>query len=175
MKTMYVFTGNNGSGKSTYRDLIKSKLDSKIDIDLDAIEKKMKEQGVLNYKKESGKEALRLFQELVGGEESFSTETTISSNVSIRQVKEAMRNGFYIVVYHLYLESVEYNLERIDLRVKNGGHFIPKEDVLRRDARVKRNVEKLKEMADELFLIDNSEREPIIKEIYKNGICIFNK
>lgn len=39
MKTLYVFAGNNGSGKSAYRSLMKNEIFSELDIDNDYIER----------------------------------------------------------------------------------------------------------------------------------------
>lgn len=58
MKTLYVFAGNNGSGKSAYRSLMKNEIFSELDIDNDYIERILRSDNVLNSKKESGKRTI---------------------------------------------------------------------------------------------------------------------
>lgn len=55
MCTLYVFAGNNGSGKSTFRSLILDKMDSDINVDTDLIAKNMKLNHVNNPQIKAGK------------------------------------------------------------------------------------------------------------------------
>ncbi len=57
--TMFVFAGNNGSGKSTIRNLIVDRLGVSVNIDPDALSHKINNGHPQNSKVSAGKEALR--------------------------------------------------------------------------------------------------------------------
>jgi predicted ABC-type ATPase len=62
--------------------------------------------------------------------ESFAVETTLRSDVAIKQAKEAKDAGFRIEMYYIATENISINLERIIGRAGGGGHSAP-EDTLR--------------------------------------------
>lgn len=153
---MYVFAGNNGSGKSTFRSLLIDKLGIEINIDPDAIARRLDRLNFESKRMAAGREALKLVNECINTRKSFSIETTLSGNVAIRQIKEAKRNGFEVTMFFLGLEDVNKNIERVALRVKNGGHGIPTEDILRRHKRSLENLIQNIEHIDNLLVVDNS-------------------
>lgn len=149
---MYVFAGNNGSGKSTFRNLIAEKQGIQTNVDPDSLAKKYAE----NKEIRAGREAIRLIESLIIGKMNFSMETTLSGRLPLRQIESAKNNGFKIIIYYMGVEKLSINLNRIRQRVEQGGHNIPKEDVLRRESRSLNNLMKLVFVADEIHLIDNT-------------------
>ena len=76
-------------------------------------------------------------------------------------MKEAKINGYEVIIYFLYLDSVKDNLKRIQKRVKMGGHSIPKESVLRRHPRCFNNFWNLyRPLCDNWFILNNSKKKP---------------
>lgn len=71
--------------------------------------------------------------------------------------------GYKIVIIYSYLDTPEFCENRIKVRVLNGGHNIPKEDIIRRFYRSKENFWKLyKDMADEWNMFYNGTSEYIL-------------
>jgi len=135
---MYVFAGNNGSGKSTFRNLIAEKQGIQTNVDPDSLAKKYTE----NKEIRAGREAIRLIEGLIIGRMDFSMETTLSGRLPLRQIDSAKKNGFKIIIYYMGVEKLSINLNRIRQRVEQGGHNIPEEDVLRRESRSLNNLMK---------------------------------
>jgi len=63
----------------------------------------------------------------------FGFETTLSGKSYLRLLKELkQRKGYNIHLFFLWISSVKLALERIELRVQQGGHNIPEAVVRRR-------------------------------------------
>lgn len=153
---MYVFAGNNGSGKSTFRSLLIDKLGIEINIDPDAIARRLDPLNPESKRLAAGRKVLELVSECINERKSFSIETTLSGNNAIKQIKEARDNGFEVTMFFLGLKDVNKNIERVALRVKNGGHDIPTKDILRRHTRSLENLIQNVEHIDNLLIVDNS-------------------
>ncbi|WP_176448639.1 hypothetical protein [Lentibacillus sp. CBA3610] len=54
------------------------------------------------------------------------------------------------------LNNVSKNIERVAMRVRNGGHHIPTEDILRRDETSFKHLYECAPIIDNIVLIDNS-------------------
>lgn len=81
---------------------------------------------------QAGRAALRYIAEMIETRQSFIFETTLSSQQSIRLMRDAKSAGFTIGLYYVALDSVERNVERVRQRVMKGGHDIPEENIRRR-------------------------------------------
>ncbi|MDQ0220851.1 hypothetical protein ELQ35_21090 [Peribacillus cavernae] len=153
---MYVFAGNNESGKSTFRNLLIDKLGVEINIDPDGIARRIDPLNPESKRLEAGKSAIKMVKECIKEGNTFSIETTLAGNTAINQMKSAKKGGFEITMFFLGLEDVRQNIERVALRVKNGGHHIPTEDILRRHTKSKKNLINNLELIDNLLVLDNS-------------------
>jgi len=91
----------------------------------------------------------------------FAIESTLSGLGYISRLKNWKQRGYRVEVIYLTLPSPEVALRRIALRVQQGGHGIPKADVVRRFQRSWINFQKLyKPMADAWLVYDDSEDKP---------------
>jgi predicted ABC-type ATPase len=73
--------------------------------------------------------------------------------------------GFRIETIYLKLRSTQLSLRRIAVRVHQGGHDVPREDVLRRFGRSGENFERVyRPLADRWTVYDNSGAEPQLLE-----------
>lgn len=140
--TMYVFAGNNGSGKSTIRNLLIDKLGIEINIDADSIARRLNPNYPESKQFAAGKEAVKMVYECINESKSFSIETTLGGKNAIRQMKQAKVMGF--------------NITRVALRVKNGGHDIPTKDILKRNETSMRNLLNNLDLINNLIVVDNS-------------------
>jgi predicted ABC-type ATPase len=87
----------------------------------------------------------------------FAFESTLSGLTYISRLKRWKSAGYRIEIVFLRLASVQLAFRRIAARVKQGGHDVPRADVLRRFARGWTNFETAyKPLADAWKIYDNS-------------------
>jgi hypothetical protein len=76
----------------------------------------------------------RLFESFVSDyivrRASFAVETTLRSSITFDQAATARREGFFIEMHYLALDTFARHVERIKIRADKGGHSAP-ESVLR--------------------------------------------
>ncbi|ASA19825.1 zeta toxin family protein [Paenibacillus donghaensis] len=169
--TMFVFAGNNGSGKSTIRNLIVDRLGVSVNIDPDALARKINNGHPEKSKVSAGKEAIRIARECIRKKWDFTVETTLAGGNVIRQMRDAKEQGFEIIVFYVGLGDVRLNIERVALRVKNGGHHIETEDIVRRNVTSMNNLVSHLDLIDQLIVVDNSKADgEFILEADKSGI-----
>ncbi|WP_342481310.1 zeta toxin family protein [Paenibacillus sp. FSL L8-0340] len=169
--TMFVFAGNNGSGKSTIRNLIVDRLGVSVNIDPDALARKINNGHPEKSKVSAGKEAIRIARECIRNKWDFTVETTLAGGNVVRQMRDAKEQGFEIIMFYVGLGDVRLNIERVALRVKNGGHHIETEDIVRRNVTSMNNLLSHLDLIDQLIVIDNSRADgEFILEADKSGI-----
>ncbi|MDT9754871.1 zeta toxin family protein [Heyndrickxia coagulans] len=171
----YVFAGNNGSGKSTIRNLIIDKIGIDINIDPDATARKIDPDNPESKRVTAGKEVIKSVNEYIQEGKDFSIETTLAGGNVIRQMEKAKAMGYKITMFYVALNNVNQNIERVAMRVKNGGHDIPTEDILRRNKTSFEHLYNYATMADDLVLIDNSLDDGEIVLEVNDGQITFEK
>lgn len=118
---------------------------------------------------EAGKVLLGRVRQLIEEKFSFALETTLSGKSYVDLIHRAKAMGFTIRLYYIYLNSVELSINRIEDRVRKGGHNVPCEIVMRRYERSLKNLFSLYlPLADEWELFDNSGSECRLIAV-KNG------
>ena len=126
---------------------------------------------------EAGRIMLKRLDELLSNGENFAFETTLATKSYKNKVKVAKENGFKVILLFFWLRNVELAIERVKIRVKEGGHNIP-EDVIRR-----RYVNGIKnlfgiyiQIVDEAMIFDNSidEYEMIAEKKMSNEFFVYN-
>ena len=96
---------------------------------------------------------------------SFAFETTLSGIAYVARLRKWRAAGYRIEIAYLKIESPQLALKRIDARVKQGGHNVAREDVLRRFGRSWLNFERLyRSLADAWWVYDNSGLIPKLLE-----------
>lgn len=149
-KNAIFILGLNGAGKSTIRDDIASAQDILI-IDPDKI---AKEHNCNSFR--AGKIALRMFDNAIKNNKSFLIESTLSSNSIINQIEKAKKNSYSVRAYFIGLKSLNNYIDRVNNRVKNGGHNIAENIIRRRLDKTYNNIKKLFPIVNYLRVIDNS-------------------
>lgn len=162
----FVFAGNNGSGKSTLRSLIVDKIGVDINIDPDAIARRIDPENPEQRRVSAGKEVIRSVMNYIAERKNFSIETTLAGKNAIKQIKMAKAAGYEITMFYIALNDVQQNIERVAMRVKNGGHHIPTPDIIRRNETSFKHLYDYCDLLDNLILIDNSKADgSVIMEI----------
>jgi len=106
----------------------------------------------------AGRLFLAELDRLAKARQDFAFESTLSGLTYVTRLKRWKSSGYKIEIIFLRLGSVQLALRRIAARVKQGGHNVPHEDVLRRFDRGWKNFEKIyKLLADSWAVYDNSD------------------
>jgi predicted ABC-type ATPase len=96
---------------------------------------------------------------------SFAFESTLSGLNYVNRLKRWKSIGYRIEIIFLRLPSVRLALRRISVRVKQGGHDVPRADAIRRFARSWNNFQNVyRLLADEWTVYDNSLDKPRVLE-----------
>ncbi|MCR2820051.1 zeta toxin family protein [Lederbergia panacisoli] len=80
---LYVFAGNNGSGKSTIRNLLIDKIGVEINIDPDAISRRIDPINPESKRVTAGKEVIKSVSRYIEEGRDFSIETTLAGGNAI--------------------------------------------------------------------------------------------
>ena len=91
----------------------------------------------------------------------FGFETTLAGKTYLKLLNELKQKGYSIHLFFLWIKSVKLALERIELRVQQGGHSIPEATVRRRFRRGILNFfHEYQPIVDSWVIFDNSEEIP---------------
>ena len=108
---------------------------------------------------------LREVERLASERVDFAFETTLSGRTYVRRVEAWKQAGYRIEIVFLGLNSVDLALRRIETRVRQGGHDVPKRDVRRRFRRGWENFHEVyRPMAESWVVYDNSGTSPQLSE-----------
>ena len=100
----------------------------------------------------------------------FGFETTLSGKTYVKLLKGLKEGGYLIHIFFLWITDVELALERIKLRVRNGGHYIPEAIVRRRFGRSLLNFLRVcKPLADSWTIFNNSGDVPKMIAFEESG------
>ncbi len=152
---LYIIAGANGSGKSTLASELLPSENIEF-LNADDIAKTICPENIESVKIQAGKIVLKKLEELLNKKNSFAIETTLSGKNHIKTIQKAKMLGFITVLIYSYLDNPLMCENRIKIRVLNGGHNIPKYDIIRRFYRSKENFWNLyKDIVDEWNLFYN--------------------
>lgn len=96
---------------------------------------------------------------LVERNESFVFETVFSdaAGEKLMFLEEAARRGFEVVLCFIALESAAQSIERVAMRVSQGGHDVPDEKLQARYPRTIRNLREACRRLPTVLIFDNSD------------------
>jgi predicted ABC-type ATPase len=113
----------------------------------------------------AGRLFLKELDRLSNARVDFSFESTLSGLTYLSRIKLWKSSGYRIELVYLRLASTQLALRRIAARVRQGGHNVPRADVLRRFERGWRNfTATYRLLADSWAVYDNSGDQPILLE-----------
>jgi predicted ABC-type ATPase len=102
---------------------------------------------------------------LAKARQDFAFESTLSGRTYLPLLRRWKAGGYRIELVFLSLPSVELALQRIAARVRQGGHDVPRADVVRRFNRSWRNFQLIyRELADMWAIYDNAGKSPRLLE-----------
>ena len=113
----------------------------------------------------AGRLVLAELDRLAKARADFAFESTLSGIGYVARLKRWRAAGYRIEMVFLHLPSPRLALRRIAARVKQGGHNVPRADVLRRFARGWKNFQTVyRPLADAWAVYDNSGANPRLIE-----------
>jgi len=160
----YIIAGPNGAGKTTFANEflpIEAECLNFINADLIA-------QGLSPFQPnkmaiEAGRLMIQNINECVKKSESFAFETTLSGKGYINKISNWKTKQYEIIIYYLKVPTVKFAIERVKLRVSQGGHNVPEQDIIRRFERSWINFQQIyKPLADSWIVFDTSGNQPVI-------------
>lgn len=161
-----VIAGPNGAGKTTFaREFLPKDADIVHFVNADLIAG-----GISPLRPElaaiaAGRLFLRELDRLAAERASFAFESTLSGLTYVARLKRWRSLGYRIEIVYLKVSSVSLALRRIAMRVRQGGHSVPRKDVLRRFKRGLEHFESIyRPLADRWSVYDNSSSEPKLLE-----------
>lgn len=168
---LYVIAGPNGAGKTTFArkflpDYAKCLEFVNVDLIAGGLSPFDPERAALK----AGRIMLEQIHSLAQRGAGFGFETTLSGRTYVKLLQEMKKRRYLIHIFFLWISDVELALERIRLRVRNGGHHIPESIVRRRFDRSLPNFLRFyKALADSWTIFDNSGDTPRIIAFEESG------
>lgn len=160
-----VIAGANGSGKTTFaREYLLN--DAKVVhfVNADLIAAGISPLQPQKAAMAAGRLFIAELDRLACARVSFSFETTLSGLAHLARLKRLEASGYRIELLFLRLNSSQLALRRVAARVRQGGHDVPRADVLRRFKRGWQNFPAYRALADSWAVYDNSGVAPVLIE-----------
>ena len=101
-------------------------------------------------------EGVRLLQRAIAERKDFAFETTLGANTIPRLLAQAASHSIEIYIWYVGLSSPELHIERVQARVRRGGHDIAAEHIHRRFEHSRLNLIELMPHLTALRIYDNS-------------------
>jgi len=108
---------------------------------------------------------LREIDRLAKARADFAFESTLSGLTYVRRLESWRREGYRVEIVYLRLKSSQLALRRVAARVRQGGHDVPRADVVRRYSRGWKNFQLIyRPLADPRAIYENSGQSPQLLE-----------
>lgn len=161
-----VIAGPNGAGKTTFaRDFLPNEAGVTVFVNADLIALGLSPLKPSDAAIAAGRVFLTELDRLTKARASFAFERTLSGLGYVSRLRRMKRLGYRIEIVYLRLSSPRLALRRIAARVRQGGHDIPRQDVLRRFGRSWSNFETVyRQIADVWSVYDNSHDTGVLLE-----------
>lgn len=132
-KKILMIAGPNGAGKTTMTlELIRSCSMLYEFINADEIARGLAPKHPESMALTASKLMIKRLKELLDADQSFAFETTASGTNYVKHLKSAKVKGYEISLTFLWLSKPEEAVKRVAQRVKQGGHHVPEETIVRR-------------------------------------------
>jgi len=168
-KRIVIIAGPNGAGKTTFaREFLPNEANCPIFVNADLIAAGLSPFAPELAAFKAGRLMLEEIAAYVNRGESFAFETTLSGLTYLQMIPVWRDSGYTVELAFLSLPDVEMAIERVAMRVKQGGHNIPQDVICRRYAHGIANFERYKLLVDSWQLYDNSSIPAVLIEEGQN-------
>ena len=168
---LYIIAGPNGAGKTTFaRKFLPQYVECLEFVNADFIAGGLSPFAPERAAIHARRLVLEQIHSLAERRLDFGFETTLSGKTYVKLLQGMKEGGYLIHIFFLWITDVELALERIKLRVRNGGHHIPEDVVRRRFIRSLPNFLRIyKPLANSWVIFDNSGDIPRMIAIEESG------
>jgi len=168
--TIHIVAGPNGAGKTTFALTYLRQEGIGDFINADMIALGLAPLSPESVQIEAGRIFLKLLEDKIKQRKDFAFETTLSGHLYLKKIPQWKAQGWRIVLHFLWIPNAEFSKLRVLERVRQGGHGIPEDVVLRRYERTLKNLGRFCAICNYVVCYDNSrsERERIFST--KNGL-----
>ncbi|MFZ4537519.1 AAA family ATPase [Propionivibrio sp.] len=149
MPQLWIVAGPNGAGKTTIADRWLAPRIPVVSPDAIAALKQLSPI-------QAGKAAVTEQERLLAAGEDFGLDTTFSGNRELLLMQRAASAGYKISVVFVCVDTLALCQARIAERVESGGHAVPPQDVVRRYARSLSNLTRAFDLANRVFVLNNT-------------------
>ena len=163
-KQLYIISGCNGAGKTTASyTVLPDVLQCKEFVNADEIARGLSPFNPEGMAIEAGRLMLQRIDGLLKNQENFSIETTLATRSYTRLIHRAQEQGYKVSLIYFWLSSPDLAIQRVAQRVRNGGHDIPRDVVIRRyQAGINNFLNIYMSNVDYWLLADNSNTPRVI-------------
>lgn len=158
MPNLYIISGPNGAGKTTASfTVLPEMLDCDEFVNADEIARGLSPLNPDKAAIDAGRIMLAKINYLISKKADFAFETTLASKRFVKTIQKAKSAGYQVTLLYFWLESVELAIERVRIRVEEGGHDIPENVIQRRYFSGLKNLFELyMNICDSWIIVDNS-------------------
>ena len=133
MPNLFIIAGCNGAGKTTASfTILPDVFHLDIFVNADEIARGLSPLNPDKSSIEAGRMMLSKIDQHVDNRTDFAFETTLASKSFVKTIRKAKNAGYNVSLIFYYLDSEQLAIERVETRVKEGGHNIPKDVIIRR-------------------------------------------
>lgn len=168
---LYIIAGPNGAGKTTFaRKFLPQYVECLEFVNADLIARGLSPFVPERAAIHAGRLMLEQIHSLANRGLNFGFETTLSGKTYMKLLYDLKKKGYNIHLFFLWIRSVKLALDRIELRVRNGGHHIPEAIVRRRFDRSLPNFFKFYQpLVNSWAIFDNSGEIPKLVAFEESG------
>jgi len=140
-RRLYIIAGCNGAGKTTAsKRFLPSVLKCRQWVNADEIAYGLSPLDPMSVAQQAGRLMLERIDALLCNNETFAIETTLATRSYRNLVLRAQECGYEVILLFFYLPSPQLAIGRVAHRVRNGGHYVPDDEVIRRYYRGLKNL-----------------------------------
>ena len=151
-----IVAGPNGAGKTTFAEEYVAEHPRPF-LSADAIAQRLRPARPAQAWLQAGRAFFAELDALIRSGESFVVESTLAGLGYGRILERLKEVGYTVTIAFLFLESPASCVARVEERVRKGGHDVPRDDIVRRFHRSKRNFWNVyRHMADFWILVYNA-------------------
>jgi len=165
-KKIVIIAGPNGAGKTTFAgEFLPFEAGCPVFINADLIAAGLSPFDPEAAAFRAGRLMLTEIDRNAAAGRSFAFETTLSGHSYASRIPRWRASGFTVKLVFLSLGSPDDAIDRVAIRVRQGGHDVPSEVIRRRFANGMRNfIEIYRHRVDYWQLFDNSGPSPVLLE-----------